>query len=174
MRGSRGLTLRKPTTQVYGAWVIDDPAVTVALSEAPLSLDAAFRAVVDPACGGTALFVGTTRSPNEGREVEELEYEAHPELAVRELERVGRAVAARHRLGAVYLAHRVGVVPAAEPSVIVAASAPHRAEAFAGCRELIDRLKETVPIWKQERWAGGGRWVGLPEPEQAAEEVGRA
>jgi molybdopterin synthase catalytic subunit len=146
--------------------------LTVLLTAEPLSLDAAFRAVVLPGCGGTALFVGTTRSPNRGREVDELHYEAYAELARPEMERVGRAAADRHGLGAVYLAHRVGVVGAAEPSVIVAASAPHRAEAFAGCRELIDELKRTVPIWKQERWAGGGRWVGLPEA--TPEEVGRA
>jgi molybdopterin synthase catalytic subunit len=146
--------------------------LTVLLTEEPLSLDAAFRAVLDPGCGGTALFVGTTRSPNQGREVEELQYEAYAELARPEMERVGLQAAARHGLGAVYLAHRVGVVPAAEPSVIVAASAPHRAEAFAGCRELIDQLKATVPIWKKERWADGGRWVGLPEEQP--EEVGRA
>ena len=137
--------------------------VTVLLSEEPLSLDAAFRAVLRPDCGGTALFVGTTRSPNQGRDVDELEYEAYAEAARPELERIGRETAGRHGLGAVYLAHRVGVVPAAEPSVIVAASAPHRAEAFAGCRELIDELKRTAPIWKKERWVGGGRWVGVPE-----------
>jgi molybdopterin synthase catalytic subunit len=57
-------------------------------------------------------------------------------------------------------------VPVAEASVIVAASAAHRAEAFAGCRELIDELKRTVPIWKKERWTGGGRWVGAPEKFQ--------
>jgi molybdopterin synthase catalytic subunit len=137
--------------------------LTVLLTDEPLSLDAAFRAVLDPGCGGTALFVGTTRSPNQGREVDELQYEAYAELARPEMERVGLQAAARHGLGAVYLAHRVGVVPAAEPSVIVAASAPHRAEAFAGCRELIDQLKATVPIWKKECWADGGRWVGTPE-----------
>ena len=145
--------------------------VTVLLTEEPLSLDAAFRAVLRPDCGGTALFVGTTRSPNQGREVDELEYEAYAEAATPELERIGREAAARHGLGAVYLAHRVGVVPAAEPSVVVAASAPHRAEAFAGCRELIDELKRTAPIWKKERWAGGGRWVGVPE--QDASRIGR-
>jgi molybdopterin synthase catalytic subunit len=149
--------------------------LTVVLTSEPLSLDAAFRAVLDPGCGGTALFVGTTRTPNQGREVTELEYEAYAELARPEMERVGRQAAARHGLGAVYLAHRVGVVAAAEPSVIVAASAPHRAEAFAGCRELIDELKATVPIWKKERWAGGGQWVGLPDGvESLPEEVGRA
>jgi molybdopterin synthase catalytic subunit len=146
--------------------------VTVLLTGGALSLDAAFAAVVSPACGGTALFVGTTRSPNQGREVEELEYEAYQELARPALERVARAAAARHGLGAVYLAHRVGAVPRAEPSVIVAAAAPHRAEAFAGCRELIDELKRTVPIWKKERWAGGGRWVGLPDTALAEEVPG--
>jgi molybdopterin synthase catalytic subunit len=137
--------------------------VTVLLTAEPLSLDAAFQAVLRPDCGGTALFVGTTRSPNEGRTVDELQYEAYEEVAGPELERVGREAAARHGLGAVYLAHRVGVVPAAEPSVIVAASAPHRAEAFDGCRELIDELKRTAPIWKKERWEGGGRWVGASQ-----------
>ena len=145
-----------------------EPAkVTVLLTGEPLSLDAAFAAVLRPDCGGTALFVGTTRSPNQGRDVEELEYEAYAEAARPELERIGREAAARHGLGAVYLAHRVGVVPAAEPSVIVAAAAPHRAEAFAGCRELIDELKRTAPIWKKERWAGGGRWVGVPEADSS-------
>jgi molybdopterin synthase catalytic subunit len=137
--------------------------LTVLLTEEPLSLDAAFRAVLDPACGGTALFVGTTRSPNHGREVDELRYEAFAELARPGMERIGREAAARHGLGAVYLAHRTGVVGPGEASVVVAASAPHRAEAFAGCRELIDELKASVPIWKKELWSGGGRWVGVPE-----------
>ena len=142
--------------------------MTVLLTGEALSLDAAFRAVVDPRCGGTALFAGTTRSPNQGREVEQLEYEAYAELATAALARVGRAAADRHGLGAVYLAHRVGVVAAAEPSVVVAAAAPHRAAALAGCRELIDELKRTVPIWKKERFAaGGGRWVGLPDGAEA-------
>jgi molybdopterin synthase catalytic subunit len=140
--------------------------ITVLLTDEALSLDAAFRAVSLPQCGGTALFVGTTRSPSQGQVVEELEYEAYDELAVRELERVARTALQRHRLGAVHLAHRTGVVPIGEPSVIVAASAPHRAEAFSGCRELIDELKRSVPIWKKERWVGGGRWIGIPELQE--------
>jgi molybdopterin synthase catalytic subunit len=137
--------------------------ITVLLTDEALSLDAAFQAVCLPECGGTALFVGTTRSPSQGRVVEELEYEAYDELAVPALRRVAVAALRRHGLGAVYLAHRVGVVPVGAPSVVVAASAPHRGEAFSGCRELIDELKRVVPIWKKERWAGGGRWVGVPE-----------
>ena len=161
------------TSRVYGAGVTHEPLVTVLLTEAPLSLDAAFAAVLDPACGGTALFVGTTRTPNQGRAVEQLEYEAHPELATRELEQVGRAAAAAHGLGAVYLAHRVGPVPAGDPSVIGAAAAPHRDAAFGGCRALIDELKRSVPIWKKERFAAGdARWVGAPDVER--EEASRA
>jgi molybdopterin synthase catalytic subunit len=140
--------------------------ITVALMDSALSLDAAFRAVCRPECGGTALFVGTTRDHSEERQVELLEYEAYEELAVKELERVAAAAVERHGLGAAYLAHRLGVVPVGEASVIVAASAAHRDEAFAGCRELIDELKRLVPIWKKERWAGGGRWVGSPEFEE--------
>jgi molybdopterin synthase catalytic subunit len=140
--------------------------ITVALTDSALSLDTAFHAVCLPECGGTALFVGTTRNHSQGHEVEVLEYEAYEELAAKELERVALAAVERHGLGAAYLAHRLGVVPVGEASVIVAASAAHRAEAFAGCRELIDELKRLVPIWKKERWAGGGRWVGSPEFEE--------
>jgi molybdopterin synthase catalytic subunit len=140
--------------------------ITVALTDSALSLDTAFHAVCLPECGGTALFVGTTRNHSQGHEVEVLEYEAYEELAAKELERVALAAVERHGLGAAYLAHRLGVVPVGEASVIVAASAAHRAEAFAGCRELIDELKRLVPIWKKERWAGGGHWVGAPEFEE--------
>ena len=140
--------------------------ITVALTDSALSLDTAFHAVCLPECGGTALFVGTTRNHSQGHEVEVLEYEAYEELAAKELERVALAAVERHGLSAAYLAHRLGVVPVGEASVIVAASAAHRAEAFAGCRELIDELKRLVPIWKKERWAGGGHWVGSPEFEE--------
>jgi molybdopterin synthase catalytic subunit len=140
--------------------------ITVTLTAEALSLDAAFRAVCLPECGGIAMFVGTTRNHSDGHHVEVLEYEAYEELAGKELERLAQAAVQRHGLRAAYLAHRLGVVPVAEASVIVAASAAHRAEAFAGCRELIDELKRTVPIWKKERWTGGGRWVGAPEKFQ--------
>ena len=138
-------------------------SVTVLLTAEPLSVEAAFDAVRRSDCGGTALFVGTTRSPSEGRVVDVLEYEAYEAVAGPAMRALAEAALARHGLGAVYLAHRVGIVPEAEPSVVVAAAAPHRVEAFAGARELIDELKRTVPIWKKERWAGGGRWVGVPE-----------
>jgi molybdopterin synthase catalytic subunit len=144
-------------------------AVTVLLTAERLSVDAAFAAVVRPACGGTALFVGTTRSPSDGEVVDALEYEAYAEVARAEMDRLARAALEAHGLGAVYVAHRVGVVPAGEPSVIVAAAAPHRAEAFAGARELIEEVKRTVPIWKKERRAAGDRWIGTPTAATAGE-----
>jgi molybdopterin synthase catalytic subunit len=130
--------------------------ITVSLTGEPLSLDAAFKAVSLPECGGTAVFVGTTRNHSEGRRgVEELEYEAYDELAAKELERVAVEAIEKHGLGAAYLAHRVGIVPVGEPSVIVAASAAHRGEAFAGARAVIDRVKAEAPIWKVEVEADG-------------------
>jgi molybdopterin synthase catalytic subunit len=142
-------------------------SVTILLTSEPLSVAAAYDAVVGPACGGTALFVGTTRSPSGGRRIDTLEYEAYDEAALEAMRQLAEAARARHGLGAVYVAHRTGAVGPAEPSVVVAAAAPHRDAAFAGARELIDELKRTVPIWKRERWAGGDRWVGLPEEAEA-------
>lgn len=142
--------------------------VTILLTGERLSVDDAFRAVCRRECGGTALFVGTTRSPSEGRDVAELSYEAYEDLARRELARVAEAALTRHGLGAVYVAHRLGAVPPGEPSVVVAAAAPHRPAAFDGARELIDELKRQVPIWKRERWADGSRWIGVPDEAAAA------
>jgi molybdopterin synthase catalytic subunit len=141
--------------------------VTIVLTSEPLSVAAAYDAVVRPACGGTALFVGTTRSPSDGRQIDTLEYEAYDQVALTAMRELAEAARARHGLGAVYVAHRTGPVGPAEPSVVVAAAAGHRDAAFAGARELIDELKRTVPIWKRERWADGGRWVGLPEEAEA-------
>jgi molybdopterin synthase catalytic subunit len=113
-----------------------------------LSLDAAFTAVHRLASGATALLVGTIRSPDAGQKVVGLAYEATSPTVTAEMERLGIAIARRYGLVAVYLAHRIGVVPAGQAHVIVAASAKRRAEALAGCRELIDELKRTVPIVK--------------------------
>jgi molybdopterin synthase catalytic subunit len=108
-------------------------------------------AVRDPAAGAVVVFEGVTR------EVPELDYEAYVEMAEARLRAIGEEVAAAHGLSAVALEHRVGTVPLSEPSVIVAASAPHRGDAFDGARALIDRVKAEAPIWKVEVGAHGGR-----------------
>ena len=108
-----------------------------------LDVAALSGAVRDPRAGAVVCFEGVTR------EVPELEYEAYAEMAVERLRAIGEEEAARHGLCAVALEHRTGTVALGEPSVIVAASAPHRGAAFAGARALIDRVKAEAPIWKR-------------------------
>jgi MoaE-MoaD fusion protein len=124
-----------------------------AISEDPLDVAALAAAVRDPRAGAVVVFEGVTRA------VEALDYEAYAEMAAERLEAIGSAEAERHGLCAVALEHRVGRVPLGEPSVIVAASAPHRGEAFAGARALIDRVKAEAPIWKVEEEGGERRRV---------------
>jgi molybdopterin synthase catalytic subunit len=134
----------------------------VRLTEEPLSHDALLVRVRDTRAGAVVTFSGVTR------DVPSLVYEAYAEMALAQMRAVVAEAIARHGLCAAAAEHRVGVVPLSEPSVIVAASAPHRAEAFAGAREIIDRLKELAPIWKQERDASGdATWVaGAPPTAQ--------
>jgi len=132
----------------------------VRLSEGPLSLDDAVRAVADDAAGAIATFTGTVRSESRGRSVLYLEYEAYEGMAERVMEQIAQGLKERHDLRAIAIHHRVGRVEIGEPSVVIAVSAPHRADALAACREAIDTLKETVPLWKKEVYEGGEEWIG--------------
>jgi MoaE-MoaD fusion protein len=125
----------------------------VRVSAEPLSLDSLAERVRDPRAGAVVTFQGVTR------EVERLEYEAYAEMAEERLAAIAAEAVERHGLCAAAVEHRVGEVPLTEPSVIVAASAPHRGEAFAGAREIIDRVKAEAPIWKKEVEGTEGRWV---------------
>ncbi len=130
-------------------------ALHAAITTEPLSLDALAARVRDPRAGAVVTFSGATR------DVAFLDYEAYAEMALAELERIVASVAARHGLCAAAAEHRTGRVGLGEASVIVAASAPHRPEAFAGARDLIDEIKARVPIWKQE----DGAWVKGTVPD---------
>jgi molybdopterin converting factor subunit 1 len=132
----------------------------IRLTEEPLDLAALADVVRDPRAGAVVLFEGVTR------EVPELDYEAYVEMAEERMRRIAEEEAARHGLCGVAIEHRLGTVPLSEPSVIVAASAPHRGEAFDGARALIDRLKAEAPIWKREITDAGARRVegALPPP----------
>ena len=123
--------------------------VHVAMREEGLSQDAVSALVRDPRAGAVVTFQGVTR------EVDKLDYEAYGEMALQTMREIAEAAVERHGLCAAAIEHRVGEVPLSEPSVVVAASAPHRGEAFAGAREMIDQLKERVPIFKREE----GEWV---------------
>lgn len=128
-------------------------AVTARLTDAPLDVAELSALVRDPRAGAVVCFEGVTR------EVERLEYEAYAEMAQERLQAIAAEEAERHGLCAAAVAHRVGTVPLGEPSVIVAASAPHRGEAFAGARAIIDRVKAEAPIWKREIDREERRWV---------------
>ena len=143
---------------VSGGAVSDAVVRGVRVTDEPLDLAALSAAVRDPRAGAVVVFEGVTR------EVPSLDYEAYAEMAEARLRGIGEEEAARHGLCAVALEHRVGTVPLGEPSVIVATSAPHRGEAFAGAREIIDRLKAEAPIWKKEIEGGEERWVDGTRP----------
>jgi molybdopterin synthase catalytic subunit len=130
------------------------------LSEDTLSLEEAVREVAADEAGAIATFVGTTRSRSRGRDVVRLEYEAYEGMAEQEMERIAAELRARYDLLAVAIHHRVGVVGIGEPSVVIAVSAPHRADALAACADAIDALKQTVPLWKKEIYVGGEEWIG--------------
>ncbi len=131
----------------------------VRVSAGPLSLEELAARVRDSRAGAVVTFSGVTR------EVERLEYDAYVQMAEERLAAIATEALDRHGLCAVAVEHRVGEVPLTAPSVIVAVSAPHRGEAFAGAREIIDRVKAEAPIWKKEVEGGEERWVeGTPPP----------
>jgi molybdopterin synthase catalytic subunit len=123
-----------------------------------LSLDKIALRVSDPRAGAVVTFQGVTR------DVESLEYEAYVEMAEEKIAAIVAAAVTEHGLCAAAAEHRVGTVPLTEPSVIVAASSPHRGEAFAGARQIIDRIKAEAPIWKQEVEGDERRWVEGKQP----------
>ncbi|MCH0541332.1 molybdenum cofactor biosynthesis protein MoaE [Streptomyces sp. MUM 203J] len=149
-----------PTYDHPGERAASDPIRLLAIRDTPLSLDEVFRAVGDDSAGGTALFVGTVRDHDGGADVDALGYSSHP-TAEAELRRVAEKVVADFPVRALAAVHRVGDLAVGDLAVVVAVSCPHRAEAFAACRKLIDDLKHEVPIWKHQRFSDGQEeWVG--------------
>jgi MoaE-MoaD fusion protein len=130
------------------------------LSAEPLSPDAAVAEVRSDAAGAIATFVGTTRQHSRGRTVLHLEYEAYEGMAEEVMERLAAELKSRHDLCEVAIHHRVGRVDIGDTSVLIAVSAPHRAAALEACREAIDELKVSVPLWKKEVYEGGEEWIG--------------
>ena len=130
------------------------------LFETPLSLDAAVDEVRTEDAGAIATFVGTTRKRSRGRDVLYLEYEAYEGMAEQVMEQLADTLKRRHDVCEVAIHHRVGRVDIGETSVVIAVSAPHRGDALAACREAIDELKVSVPLWKKEVYEGGEEWIG--------------
>jgi molybdopterin synthase catalytic subunit len=126
-----------------------------------LSLDRCIAAVADPGMGGIATFTGMVRRVSRGVTVDHLEYEAYGPMAVRVMIQLCDEIEAEIAGVRLAVEHRVGRLAIGDIAVVIAAAAPHRAEAFAACRAMIDRLKDRVPIWKKEVGDDGAEWVGL-------------
>lgn len=141
---------------------VSRPTVLTAVRDTALSVDEALSAVSHPRAGAVAMFVGTVREHDEGREgVTTLDYSAHPQ-ALDRLTQIAEAVAAGDQIHGVYAVHRTGPLAVGDLAVVCAVSAEHRAEAFEAGRRLIEELKAQVPIWKRQEYSGGDHsWVGM-------------
>jgi MoaE-MoaD fusion protein len=133
---------------------------SIRLVDGPLDVAAVLAEVEDDRAGGVASFVGTVREESRSRRVLYLEYEAYDEMAEEVMTELAERLKLEHGLCAVAIAHRLGRVEVGEASVAIAASAPHRAAALDACREAIDTLKKTVPLWKKEVYEDGEEWLG--------------
>jgi molybdopterin synthase catalytic subunit len=146
-----------------GADAADPPPAArhVQLLATPLSLDRCLAAVGGSGMGGITTFTGMVRRHSRGVQVDHLEYEAYGAMAVREMTRLCDEIEAEIAGTRIAVEHRVGRLEVGDIAVVIAAAAPHRAEAFTACRAMIDRLKDRVPIWKKEIGDDGEEWVGL-------------
>ena len=129
------------------------------ITEAPIAMDDLLSAVAHPGAGGIATFLGVVRDNSLGRKVRYLFYEAYPPMAIKEMQRLETEVRERWEISAMAITHRVGRLEIGEASVAIAISSPHRKEALEACHYTIDRLKQTVPVWKKEYWEGGEVWI---------------
>ena len=130
------------------------------LTEDPIDLAAVVAEVEDDHAGAIATFVGTVRAQSRGQKVVRLEYEAYEGMAENVMGDLAKQLKERYDLCAIAITHRVGVCEIGEVSVAIAVSAPHRQDALAACKDAIDTLKETVPLWKKEVYEGGEEWIG--------------
>lgn len=133
----------------------------VVLSDQELSLDRCIAAVRGPGMGGLVTFTGMVRLKSRGATIDHLEYEAYAPMAIKVMTQLCDEIEAEIAGVRLAVEHRVGHLAIGDIAVVIAAAAPHRAEAFTACRAMIDRLKDRVPIWKKEVTVDGAEWVGL-------------
>ncbi|HET9324441.1 MAG TPA: molybdenum cofactor biosynthesis protein MoaE [Gaiellaceae bacterium] len=130
------------------------------LVDGPLDVGAVIAEVEEERAGAVATFQGTVRRQSRGRTVIALEYEAYAGMAEKVMAEITEGVKRRYDLCGVAIAHRTGRCEVGDVSVVIAVSAPHRHDALAACRDVIDELKERVPLWKKELYEGGEEWIG--------------
>ncbi len=141
----------------------------IEITDHDFSIDQVISQTRRPEMGAIVTFLGSVRNTSRGKVVEKLEFEADDEQAVMELERIREEAVAKFGVTDVSVVHRKGTVQVGESIVIIAVGAAHRAEAFQGCRHVIERLKEIVPIWKHEFYEGGDHWVGETDAKTRSE-----
>jgi molybdopterin synthase catalytic subunit len=130
------------------------------LTDTPIDAHALVGSVMRSSDGAYVLFEGVVRNHHEGRAVESIFYDAYRPMAEKEIDTIVREISAQYPDVAIAIVHRLGQLVVGDSSIAIVAASPHRAEAFAACRLMIDRIKETVPIWKKERGPDGEEWVG--------------
>ncbi len=135
----------------------------IEITHEPLNPEAITAKVFDAANGAVVTFLGTTRGRTASRNVLHLEYEAYTPMAEKKLVEVTEEMRSKFSVEDVFIAHRLGRLEIEEISLVVAVASPHRKDAFAACQYAVDRIKETVPIWKKEFFEGGEVWVESPE-----------
>jgi molybdopterin synthase catalytic subunit len=126
---------------------------------APIEIERLVAKVASPRAGAIATFLGVVRDNSLGRKVRYLLYEAYPPMAIKEMERIEREVRSRWNIEKMAITHRIGRLEIGEASVAIAVSSSHRREGIEACHFAIDRLKQTVPVWKKEYWEGGEVWI---------------
>jgi molybdopterin synthase catalytic subunit len=137
----------------------------------PIDLNELVRYVADAEAGAIVPFIGTTRNNNEGRKVIALDYDGYPEMAEKELARIGAEAKNQWPICKMAIVHRLGPVQIGEASVIIVVSSAHRDAAFAASRFAIEEIKKTVPIWKKEVFEGGEVWIGTQTGEPLAQKT---
>jgi molybdopterin synthase catalytic subunit len=130
------------------------------LTDDPIDPRALVDQVMRRSDGAYVLFEGVVRNHHEGRAVESIFYDAYRPMAEKEIDTIVTEVRARYAETQIAIVHRLGRLTVGESSIAIVAASPHRAEAFEACRMIIDRVKQTVPIWKKERGPDGEEWTG--------------
>jgi len=130
-----------------------------AITDQPIQTDALLKQMAVDTSGAIVTFHGIIRRPSRGRDVRYLEYSAYDTMARSVLEQIGQEVYAGMEVDRVAIVHRTGHLEIGDTSIFIAVAAPHREAAFEGCRQIIERIKQILPVWKKEVWDGGEEWI---------------
>lgn len=143
------------------------------ITREPLDPAPLVEAVRRDESGAVALFYGVVRNENMGRNVQYLEYDAYPEMALKKMREVAAEVRAKFPVTGIGVMHRIGRLEIGETSLLVAVSSGHRTEAFQACHYAVDRIKQIVPVWKKEVWEDGEEWIEGHIPEVPGHDGGK-